>query len=345
MIRSTAGAELCATASNPNPRVNDCVEANDKTHKGIIPLSGNVVIGEPVQKSPTLWSVPYDVVDEAGNSAETVWRDVQVEEVDIATLETTIRREMQEQMEAEKEEAVRRAVAAERKKKGTVASRDSNVAKSTCECPPCTAEVSTSQETSNEGDRYCEPSSRVIQTLLWLENFMSPSFAQTSLLIFVLFGTYLVLNVFWATLLGPQTRRQRDTDFDAHSEERARALQQQIGFLPNDQLSASKPLAHAGSIFDQQERYQSTPSSVPRIPRTSVYLNGDSHQDSTSLNGTAHSFTSPYQNGNMHTVQPPPSAGSFADEFYDTPSKITPSKRGDGVHRRSPFQSADRGGY
>ena len=344
MIRSTAGAELCATASNPNARADECVEAFDRTHKGLIPLTSNVVIGDPIQRSPTVWSVPYDVVDEAGNSAETVWRDVHVEEVDIATLEATIRREMQEQMEAEKEEAVRKAAAAERKKKGTAApSREMSAAKNTCECPPCTADVSTTNEASNEEDRYCESSSKVVQILMWLENFMTPSYAQTSLLIFVLFGTYLVLNVFWSTLLGPPSRRQRDADFDSHSEERARAIQQGIGFLPNNQLSVSKPISDSGSIFEQ-ERSQSTPSSTPRIPRTSVYLNGDNHRDS-SLNGTAQSFTSPYQNGHMQTIQPPPSAGSFADDFYNSPSKITPSKRGDGVHRRSPFDSADRGSY
>lgn len=92
VIKTTHGAELCATKSNPNVRPGDCVHAKDHTHKGIVDLTSRVTVGDPLLKHGVgsgshQWRVPYDVVDDAGNKAETVWRDIIVEEVDIEDLE------------------------------------------------------------------------------------------------------------------------------------------------------------------------------------------------------------------------------------------------------------------
>ncbi|GKY94220.1 hypothetical protein MPSEU_000387800 [Mayamaea pseudoterrestris] len=325
MISSTAGAELCASASHPNPHASDCVEAYDDTYKGRVDLTRKVVVGEPVQKSPTGWSVPYDVVDEAGNSAKTVWRDVIVEEVNLAKLEASVRREVQEEMQAEKEEAVRLAVAAERKKKVTDApARKAREVTNTCQCPVCDTVCSDAKDANN----YCDPGSRVIQALVLLEGFMSRSLAQSLLILCVAFGAYLVLSTFCSTVLVPPSQRRRDADFEAHSEERVRAIQQGIAYIPSNELAVSRP--DDGSLFDQ-DRYRSTPLTSPRVPRTSVFLNGDAHRDFLSPNGTT-----ALQNGQG------PSPGAIADDYYDSPFRITPSKRGDGVHRRSPYGSAGR---
>jgi hypothetical protein len=97
MIQSTHGAELCAsdasssTSSKRKPRrpssdsnTNDCVYAYDKTYNATVNLSANVVVGNlvPMDGMMNRWYVPYNVMDEAGNSAATVYRDIVVEEVD-----------------------------------------------------------------------------------------------------------------------------------------------------------------------------------------------------------------------------------------------------------------------
>ena len=56
------------------------MKAFDQTYKGKVDLSEHVVVGEPIKKGHLRWSVPYDVTDDAGNRATTVWRDVVVEE-------------------------------------------------------------------------------------------------------------------------------------------------------------------------------------------------------------------------------------------------------------------------
>jgi len=94
MIKDTAGAELCASHTLKNPGLADCVRATDHTYEGIVDLTSQVKVGEPVQDSPFEWKIPYNVVDEAGNSAKTVWRTVIVEEVNLIDAESQIREEI-----------------------------------------------------------------------------------------------------------------------------------------------------------------------------------------------------------------------------------------------------------
>jgi hypothetical protein len=130
----TEGAELCATHTNSAPKASDCAIAYDETYKGRVDLSRKVVVGKPVRKSPTRWSVPYDVKDEAGNAAVTVWRDIVVEEVDLADVEARIRKEVLHDKQREIDAAVSRALA-----KTTGGGGRRTVAQGqTCPaCPPC----------------------------------------------------------------------------------------------------------------------------------------------------------------------------------------------------------------
>ena len=82
-------------------------------------LSRHVVVGEPVQKSSIRWSVPYNVKDAAGNRAHTVWRDIFVEEVDLANVEARVRQEVLQTRKAEIQKAVDQALAEDRRKRGT----------------------------------------------------------------------------------------------------------------------------------------------------------------------------------------------------------------------------------
>ena len=103
---------MCATFNSTNPDPTECVYAYDLTETGRVDLSPNVTIGDPVQISSLRWSVPYNVNDEAGNAAETVWRDIIVEEMN----QNSIRNEILAQQEAVVNKAIEKAVAEERKR-------------------------------------------------------------------------------------------------------------------------------------------------------------------------------------------------------------------------------------
>jgi hypothetical protein len=137
MIKASSGAELCATSSHPNVRPTDCIRATDHTYKGVVDLSSRVSIGEPVAKDGLLqWRVPYNVADDAGNKAETVWRDIIVEEVDLKEFEQKTRAAVQASRKEEVDFAVKKALAEERRRvnsSGAATSRDS------AGCPKCEA--------------------------------------------------------------------------------------------------------------------------------------------------------------------------------------------------------------
>ena len=118
-------------------------------------VTSRVVVGAPVEKSPLQWSVPYNVVDAAGNQAATVWRDVVVEEVDIGDLEDKVRREVMAEKDKEIQEAVRKAVANERATRGDkpTKSRSGTDCPVCPQCKPCSGHKF---DASKECGTYCE---------------------------------------------------------------------------------------------------------------------------------------------------------------------------------------------
>ncbi|KAL3806826.1 hypothetical protein ACHAXA_003298 [Cyclostephanos tholiformis] len=131
IIKATAGAELCATRSYPNVRPTDCVHAEDHTYKGKVDLTSRVSVGEPVPKDGVgaqldQWKVPYNVADDAGNKAKTVWRDIIIEEVDIEDFE---RMAMQDEVKIPKGEEDRSFAEAPMKER--------NESPLQQVCPPC----------------------------------------------------------------------------------------------------------------------------------------------------------------------------------------------------------------
>ncbi len=135
MIRVTSGAELCATPAKPNVRPTDCIRATDRTYKGDVDLTGSVSVGEPISKdgSPLHWRVPYNVMDEAGNKAKTVWRDVIIKEVDLNDFEQYAMKEARANHEEDVKKEVNDAIIKERKR---AASLDNNK-KESMGCPAC----------------------------------------------------------------------------------------------------------------------------------------------------------------------------------------------------------------
>lgn len=163
LIVSTSGAELCATHRKPAPKPKDCVRATDNTFKGEVDVTSRVVVGDPVEKSPLHWSVPYDVIDAAGNKAATAWRDVIVEEVDIFGLEDKVRREVLAEKDNEIQDAVNKAVAKERariERENPKKKNRNTVADSCPACPKCNCERDTRSSSSafdkSKCDKYCE---------------------------------------------------------------------------------------------------------------------------------------------------------------------------------------------
>lgn len=58
-----------------------CAEAKDLTIDGkkLIDISDQIIIGKPIHVGPGLvWNIPYDVMDDAGNKAPTVFKEVSV---------------------------------------------------------------------------------------------------------------------------------------------------------------------------------------------------------------------------------------------------------------------------
>jgi len=131
MIVATSGAELCATSTRPNVRPMDCIRAKDHTYKGVVDLTARVSVGEPIHDgAPLRWKVPYNVMDDAGNKAKTVWRSIIVEEVGLDEFESSNEATMLTNRREEVDEAVREALEKERKR---VAATSNNKRA----CPPC----------------------------------------------------------------------------------------------------------------------------------------------------------------------------------------------------------------
>eukprot|EP00536_Pseudo-nitzschia_multiseries_P016535 jgi/Psemu1/46517/gm1.46517_g len=93
------------------------------------------------------WVVPYDVADDAGNKATTVYRDVKVEEIGLFGLEKNIREEVAREEQRKTKRSIDAAVRAERKKweaearannNGNSNSRSCRDTASSCPaCPVC----------------------------------------------------------------------------------------------------------------------------------------------------------------------------------------------------------------
>lgn len=57
-----------------------CAVASDPTDDGIDTrdISSRITVGQPIHLSGLSWKVPYDVLDESGNAAQTVYREVRI---------------------------------------------------------------------------------------------------------------------------------------------------------------------------------------------------------------------------------------------------------------------------
>lgn len=366
MIQKTRGAELCASHDNSRPSPTSCVYAFDETYKGKVDLSANVEVGTPVRKSDLHWSVPYNVKDEAGNHATTVYREVVVEEVDAETLETSIRKEMKAAKDAEIKMAVDTAVAEERRKFESDNKRPGSMGLPAQDCPPCPrcGDDSASKIAGIAGDgidlsicdKICEQraqqcaireESLVIKAMLWFEGFLPASMVPAVLACIVLFGGFQALRIFFTLLFNPKALVSSDYDY-TYDTEQERSMQSAVQYYPG------------GTPQHQQQPHRQTPQPRNTVtnsegmsnsggpPRSSLTIDGakenaDFFLSPRSANAgdfsPAGTFGSPATNGSQQRQS---NDNSFVDpnDIYNSPppGKITPRKGSD-LRRRTPFSS------
>lgn len=269
-------------------------------------LSKAVLVGEPIKKSALRWSVPYNVKDSAGNAAKTIWRDVVVEEVDIAKIEAKIREEFLNTQRIKD-----KALEEERKMKESSASsnRDKRVSASCAECPKCDLSgkinESSCQEICNARIKSCaiDEETFVVQTLIWLERWFPPAMVPIVLICNAIVITLLMLRWILTLVFNPQAYHRRYYN----DVERERALMNAVTYHHNPTTGNGMSTSYVTS------------------PPPTAHMNG--HYASQTMNG----------------VDVPVSA-MRRDEFtdiYQSPI-ITPSKRGDGVRRRTPYSGSNR---
>jgi hypothetical protein len=322
MIRDTAGAELCATHNNAKPAAADCARAYDETYKGRVDLSKKVKVGQPVQKSGLHWSVPYDVTDEAGNKAATVWRDVVVEEVELDAVEARMRRELEKEKDAAVRKAVDMALINERKQTSGMNRRSSSQKCPTC--PACDCQGSGGGMGEAACLALCETRiascavdelSFAFRMILWLEGYIPSSLAPLVLGLTAIFGVLLFLR-FVISFFAEQ-RAYRPV-YDTSPEN----LQNHITVYH----PANGHASNGGNTF----HHNGVPQSAP--PRSSASL-GAPHEG-----GNGSLFTPTSRGGGAVAFSP--SAGvrpSPVPDIYEQSPLISPNRRGEGVRRRSPY--------
>ena len=350
MIRATAGAELCSTHENPRMKPSDCIEAIDHTYKGKVDLSDRVKVGDPIQKSFLHWVVPYDVKDDAGNEATTVYRDVVVEEVSLSGIEKKIREEATRENQRRTDRAIANAIREERKKWETEArsstkNRSCPNTKSCPPCPPCDC-----RETDSVDDASCSAqctnisatcqelndNNYVYKLLLLLEDTFPPHLVGMVVLCFI--GAGFIYMVNWVIFIfNPKSY----TDYNYRNHDS----------INDEMVLATKPAARP--VVPTQTHNGTNHIATP-MPPTASYSTGTAQHgnDATFFSpGSQMGTQSPYPNRapmnsytpNTNFQSPPPPSSARQDIYegstgYQPPSLIVPSKNGEGAPRRSPYR-------
>jgi hypothetical protein len=253
MIKSTHGAELCHPSH--------CINAYDETYKGKVDLSSRVVVGDPVRKSELHWAVPYNVKDDAGNEATTVWREVVVEEVDVDKMEGKIREEMKKENEAKTKDAVAAAVEAERKRiesndNRRNSRRDSPV-NSCPTCPKCGENESMKSVGDGVDDKIslaaCEQmcgqraqqcsatdQNYSVAFIVWLEQLLPPRLVFMFIFSCCVCGLVMFFRILWALIVGPSAF-SANNNYAATAQERALLNSTSVTYHPSPEKGPRQP--------------------------------------------------------------------------------------------------------
>jgi hypothetical protein len=341
MIRATSGAELCASYDKTNPAPSDCVKAIDHTYQGDVDLADRVVVGEPIQKSALHWVVPYDVKDDAGNEAVTVWRDVMVQEVDLASLESKIRQEVIREQQAERNREIQKAIREEKAKwvKDNVAVSSNGNRRNCPACPPCDCPDSSSSFSAAGCQAYCDEVSASCQlsdeNMIYALLFRLQDMFPPQIVPMVAFGIVIIVVLFVFKLLMACCFNQRpyQSRYDYGDYSNNSASNDELLLLRNQMPSTSttsngrppmaSPLAPPNNSFSNGE---AAAASRPFFsPGSQVGTPGVGR---TSTNNGAETPASSASSRERHI---------YDESIYNSPSIIKPSMTGDGVRRRNPY--------
>lgn len=354
MIRSTAGAELCATHENPNVKSSDCITAIDQTHVGKVDLSSRVKVGDPIQRSSLHWVVPYDVVDDAGNTAKTVYRDVIVEEVALTGLEKKIRDEVTREEQIKTKRAIDTAVQEERKKwesanRAPTSSRsrrntaDSGV-KSCPACPPCVcSEVESIDAAScsahcsdiSETCRKLSDENYIYKLLFLLEDTFPPNLVPIFVLSFLAIGFLYVVQWMIALIFNPKSYTNYDYgNYSSINDDMVLATAPEVRQVVRTQT-------HNGSNSIVSQVPPTASLSTSSVQNNGAFFSPGSQREMHSQyddRGPPSRFT---PNNDLRSPYTPSSIRRETYEgssVYQSPPLIVPSKNGDGAPRRSPYR-------
>jgi hypothetical protein len=315
------------------------VNAYDQTYKGKVDLSREVTVGEPEQKSPLQWAVPYNVKDEAGNTAATVWRSIVVEEVNLNDVEAKILSDVQKDQAGAVQRAVDKALKEDLAKRNKVEASPNPRGRKTAytsgkncpECPKCECKGNVGFDESF-CDAICEKreqtcvrreESAIVAVMLWLEDFFPPTLVPIILFCAIVAGSLLILRWTMTLIFNPQAYQRNQYVND----DRGRDMQDAVTYY------------NAGSA----RGFEDAPP-----PRASLSTRGGATFMTPPQNPAAFgspTFGSPQaQNGNYSSLSlnQQPRENGLADSIYAAQPIITPSKRGDGVRQRSPYGFRDR---
>ena len=340
-IRSTAGAELCAAHDNPSVKSSDCITAIDHTYKGKVDLSKRVIVGDPIQKSTLHWVVPYDVKDDAGNEAMTVYRDITVEEVALASMEKNIREEVAREEQRKKKRAIDVAIRDEKKKweAESRAPTNNGSEKSCPTCLPCVCSEAENVDAAScsfhcsdmsETCRKLSDDNYIYKLLFLLEDTIPSNLVPMFVLSFLVIGLLFVIQ--WMATLIFNPRTYTNYDYGSYSS------------INDDMVLATRPEASQIILTQAHNSSNNTASQITSMTSlaTKNVQNGDNmaffSPGSQNKNSQYDSFI---PNNGIRSPHTPSSTRRETDEgssVYQSPPLIVPSKNGDGALRRSPYR-------
>jgi hypothetical protein len=276
-------------------------------------LSDKVRIGEPVQKSSLHWVVSYDVTDESGNAATTAWRDIIVEEVDLASFQrdtdvdavvkkALLEKEKEHQLEMRRQ--VAKAIEEDRQKRaGKAATSCPNCPK--CDCAPGSVDASSCESYCKNKVQTCTlnhyQDSALMQVMMWLEEYVPWQIVPLLVTsVVVVFGATL-LRWMITFLLTPSTRPRTYIA----SDELERQLQSAATTLTSPNGYTVNGNSYHQPLLQQQQQQQQQQFSQPQAPFFSP------------------GFGSPPTEGRVPDV---PRTSGY-DDIYASPPLITPRKR------------------
>lgn len=297
--------------------------------------------------------MPYNVVDAAGNKAQTVWRDVIVEEVDLHEFEKKTRASVLEHRRDEVEHAVQKAVAEERRRTAVSGSKNSGA------CPKCEVCNCSNRGSGNSAsglsDAECEKRvaaalvsadggsektctfgsistlSRhpwILMVLDWADELIGP---DAAIMLLVGFVVPVMLYILWRIIYAFFFSNGSDVRTYYHSiedEEREKRMAQNVTYYPSPSSTrVNQNITTTPGSTTSNGGVRRPPTASLSSQRNGVFSPQEQHR----VNGG----TLEQQNRQAQTYTSPFRTEDGTDSIYQTKSPITPSRNNTPAPSRS----------